>query len=264
MAMFTSPRPWPVVTAAAELRLATIGPPQPVVTADPDTWIGALGSLPLLAQPGERWLYNTGTAVLGVLLARAAGQSLPDVLRTRIVEPLGLRDTAFWTADTDQLASAYQPTSDGLHIWDLPDGQWSRPPAFPDGAAGLISTADDLLAFARMLLRGGAPVLPADAVAEMSDQLTAEQRARDGQGFLDGRGWGFCQSVLTDGPRAGAFGWDGGIGTSWLVDPRGDLVVIVLTQRLFETALPPQVHAGLQAAAYAALPEQESVERTTR
>lgn len=265
MAMFTSPRPWPVVTAAAELRLATIGPPQPAVPPDPDTWIGALGSLPLLAQPGERWLYNTGAAVLGVLLARAAGQSLPDVLRTRIVEPLGLRDTAFWTADTDRLASAYQPTSDGLHIWDPPDGQWSRPPAFPDGAAGLISTADDLLAFARMLLRGGAPVLPADAVTEMTrDQLTAEQRARDGQGFLDGRGWGFCQSVLTDGPRAGAFGWDGGIGTSWLVDPRQDLVVIVLTQRLFETALPPQVHAGLQAAAYAALPEPESVERTTQ
>ena len=116
-----------------------------------------------------------------------------------------------------------------------------------------------------MLLRGGAPVLPADAVTEMTrDQLTAEQRARDGQGFLDGRGWGFCQSVLTDGPRVGAFGWDGGIGTSWLVDPRQDLVVIVLTQRLFETALPLQVHAGLQAAAYAALPEPESVERTTQ
>lgn len=70
--------------------------------------------------------------------------------------------------------------------------------------------------------------------------------------------------MLTDGPRAGAFGWDGGIGTSWLVDPRQDLVVIVLTQRLFETALPLQVHAGLQAAAYAALPEPESVERTTQ
>jgi hypothetical protein len=116
--MFTSPRPWPVVTAAAELRLATIGPPQPAVPPDPDTWIGTLGSLPLLAQPGERWLYNTGAAVLGVLLARAAGQSLPD-------------------------------------------GQWSRPPAFPDGAAGLISTADDLLTFARSAL----PTAPSAGLA---------------------------------------------------------------------------------------------------
>ncbi|HEX3540070.1 MAG TPA: serine hydrolase [Acidimicrobiales bacterium] len=72
-------------------------------------------------------------------------------------------------------------------------------------------------------------------------------------GFLDGRGWGFCQSVVVDGPRAGAFGWDGGFGTSWLVDPHHDLTVIVLTQRLFETSTAPTVHVELQDAAYAAL-----------
>ena len=86
-----------------------------------------------------------------------------------------------------------------------------------------------------------------------SDQLSPEQRKRDGQAMLDGRGWGFCQSVIIEGPRAGAFGWDGGLGTSWLVDPIRDLTVIVLTQRMFETPRPPQVHVDLQAAAYAAL-----------
>jgi CubicO group peptidase (beta-lactamase class C family) len=250
--MFASPQPWPVVAATDELRLATIGPPDPPVPPDPDTWIAALGSLPLLAQPGERWMYNTGAQVLGVLAARATGQPFSEVLQTRIFEPLGMPDTGFWTADTHRLATAYQPAPDGLVVRDEPDGEWSRPPVFGDGAAGLVSTADDLLAFARMLLRGGAPVLPAGAVRAMTtDQLTAAQKARGGllPGFFHGRSWGFCQAVYD----SGAFGWDGGLGTSWLVDPSEDLTVIVLTQRMFESPDPPQVHRDIQAAAYAAL-----------
>ena len=242
------------MAAASQLHLSTIGPPNPAEQPDPDMWIKGLGSLPLLAQPGRRWLYNTGASVLGVLLARAAGQPYPDLLRARIFEPLGMRDTAFWTSETDRLATAYLPTPAGLTVFDPPDGGWSRPPAFADGAAGLVSTADDLLAFARMLLRRGDPVLTAEAVAEMTrDHLTAEQKALAGPAFLGGRGWGLCQSVVIDGPRTGAFGWDGGFGSSWLVDPHRDLTVIVLTQRMFDTALAPQVHVDLQAAAYAAV-----------
>jgi CubicO group peptidase (beta-lactamase class C family) len=250
--MFASPRPWPVVAAAGELRLATIGPPDPPVPPDPDTWIAALGSLPLLAQPGERWMYNTGAQVLGVVAARAARQPFSEVLATRIFQPLGMRDTGFWTADTQRLATAYQPTPGGLVVLDEPAGKWSHPPEFGDGGAGLVSTADDLLAFARMLLRGGAPVLPSDAVRGMTtDQLTAAQKAYGGllPGFFDGRSWGFCQAVYD----SGAFGWDGGLGTSWLVDPSRDLTVIVLTQRMFESPDSPQVHRDIQAAAYAAL-----------
>ena len=103
-----------------------------------------------------------------------------------------------------------------------------------------------------MLARGGAPVLPADAVRAMtSDQLTAAQKARGGLGpdFFRGRSWGLGLSVLDN----GAYGWDGGLGTSWLVDPNHDLTVIVLTQRMFETSDTPQVHRDIQAAAYAAL-----------
>ena len=250
--MFAAPAPWPVVAAAAELRLATIGPPDPPVPPDPGTWIAALGSLPLLAQPGERWMYNTGAQVLGVLAARAAGQPFGEVLTTRIFGPLGMRDTGFWAPDTRRLATSYQPTTDGLVVWDEPGGKWSRPPAFADGAAGLVSTADDLLAFARMLLRGGAPVLPPGAVRAMTtDQLTPAQKAHGGllPGFFRGRSWGFCQAVYD----SGAFGWDGGLGTSWLVDPAQDLILIVLTQRMFESPDPPQVHLDIQAAAYAAL-----------
>jgi CubicO group peptidase (beta-lactamase class C family) len=250
--MFTAAEPWPVVAAATEAGLATIGPPQPGDFADPDTWIARFGELPLLAQPGQRWLYNTGAHVLSVLCTRAAGAPYAEVLRTRIFEPLGMRDTGFHTADIERLATAYLPTADGLVVWDPPDGQWSRPPAFHDGAAGLVSTADDLLAFARMLLHGGEPVLTPDQVREMSrDQLTAKQR-ESGTAFLGGRGWGLGTSVVLDGPWAGATGWDGGLGTSFLVHPARDLAVIVLTQRLFDTAQAPAVHTGLQAAALAA------------
>jgi CubicO group peptidase (beta-lactamase class C family) len=185
--------------------------------------------------------------VLGVLVARAAGQAFEDVLRTRLFEPLGMLDTAFWTPHTERLATAYLPTRDGLRVWDDPGGRWSRRPRFADGAGGLVSTADDLLAFSRMLLAGGSPVLSKDAVRAMtSNQLTPEQKAHGGLGprFFDELSWGFCQAVYPD----GSFGWNGGFGTSWLVEPGGEVVVIVLTQRLFERPEPPQVHLEIQAA----------------
>jgi CubicO group peptidase (beta-lactamase class C family) len=250
--MFTADPPWPVMEAEDALRLAALGPPDPAAQPDPDTWIAGLGTLPLLAQPGERWLYNTGASVLGVLAARASGMPYPEFLRSRLFEPLGMRDTAFFAADTSRLATSYRPTPDGLVVFDPPDGAWSHPPAFADGAAGLVSTADDLLAFARMLLRGGGPLLSADSVRAMtSDQLTPEQKAGGGlwPDFFTGRSWGFCQAVLAN----GSYGWDGGLGTSWLVDPGHDLAVIVLTQRMFDGPPTPQVHRDIQVAAYAAL-----------
>jgi CubicO group peptidase (beta-lactamase class C family) len=250
--MFMAAEPFPVVVASDEARLSTIGPPDPDVQPDPHTWIAGLGSLPLLAQPGERWMYNTGASVLGVLLGRAAGQSFGEVLRTRIFEPLGMTDTAFWTGQTDRLATAYRSGPDGLQLWDPPDGKYSRPPAFEDGAGGLVSTADDMLAFARMFLRGGDPVLSADSVRAMiTDQLTPEQKARGGLGpdFFSGQSWSFCQAVRDD----GSFGWNGGFGTSWDVDPNRDLTVIVLTQRLFDSPELPELHADIKAAAGAAL-----------
>ncbi len=250
--MFMAPAPWPIEVAAAELGLATLGPPDPAAQPDPDTWIAGLGALPLMAQPGERWMYNTGASVLGVLLARAAGQPFGDVLRARVFEPLGMLDTGFWTSQRGRLAEAYRPVPGGLVAWDRPDGPWSKRPAFEDGAAGLLSTVDDLHAFARMLLHDGAPVLsPESATAMKIDQLTPAQKAHGGLGaeFFRSHSWSFCQAVHD----SGAFGWDGGLGSSWLVDPARDLVVIVPTQRMFESPALPQVHRDIQAAAYAAL-----------
>jgi CubicO group peptidase (beta-lactamase class C family) len=253
MEMFMADEPWPVVEAANGLRLATLGPPEPAVLPDPDTWIARFGTLPLLAQPGERWLYSSGAMVLGVLLARAAGQPFGEVLRTRVFEPLGMGDTAFWAADTGRLATAYRAGTNGLEAWDQPGGDWSRPPAFGDGAGGLVSTADDVFAFSQMLLRGGAPVLTAESARAMiTDQLTPAQKAHGGLGpdFFAGQSWAFGQAVQD----SGTFGWEGGLGTSWQADPARDLTVIVMTQRMLAAPDDFQLHTDLRADAYAALP----------
>jgi len=252
MEMFTAPEPLPIVAASDDAHLSTIGPPDRAIQPDQDAWIAGLGSLPLVAQPGERWMYNTGASVLGVLLSRAARMPFGDVLRTRIFEPLGMTQTAFWASDPDRLATAYKPSADGLEIWDAPDGEYSRPPAFEDGAAGLVSNADDMLAFARMFLRGGTPVLSPESVHAMTtDQLTPEQKAHGGlrPGFFTGQSWSYCQAVAD----SGAFGWYGGFGTSWLVDPARDLVAILLTQRMLNSPDDTQVHDALQTAAYSAV-----------
>jgi CubicO group peptidase (beta-lactamase class C family) len=237
-AMFMAPEPWPIVTAVAERELGSFGPPQPDTTPEPDTFMARLGELPLLAQPGERWLYSAGSQVLGVLAARAAGAPFEDVMRERVLAPLGMDDTAFYANDTSRLATAYENVNGELTVRDRPDGQWSRPPRFPDGAAGLVSTAEDLLRFGRMLLLpGGNPVLTAGTVAEMtSDQLTPAQLARvwPGFSFLGDRGWGYGVSVTEWG-----YGWEGGSGTAWANVPDQDLTVVVLTQRAVdETGLP--------------------------
>jgi CubicO group peptidase (beta-lactamase class C family) len=236
-AMFMAAEPWPIVTAVAERELASFGPANPDTTPEPDTWMARLGELPLLAQPGERWLYSAGSQVLGVLAARAAGTPFEDVMRERVLAPLGMRDTAFHAADTSRLATAYERCDGELVVRDPPDGQWSRPPRFPDGAAGLVSTAADLVAFGRMLRRGGDPVLKPGTVAEMTrDQLTPAQRARvwPGFSFLDDRGWGYGVSVTDWG-----YTWEGGSGTAWSNVPDRDLTVVVLTQRApDETGMP--------------------------
>ncbi|AUX29304.1 MULTISPECIES: serine hydrolase [Sorangium] len=237
----------PIQRAVREQQLACLGPPKPSTPHAPDEWIRRLGALPLMHQPGERWMYNTGSYVLGVLIARAAGQPLEAFFRERIFEPLGMKDTGFSVpADKlDRLATSYWASAEAgaLDLHDgVADSQWSRPPVFPDGGAGLVSTADDYLAFGQMLLNKGKHgrerILSRPSVEAMTtDQLTPEQKAASGffPGYWDSRGWGFGVSIVTrrDDVTAspGRYGWDGGYGTSWSSDPREDLVGILMTQR---------------------------------
>ena len=145
-------------------------------------------------------------------------------------------------------------------MFDPPTGQWSTPPAFPSGGAGLVSTADDYLAFAEMLLRGGAPILSRPSVETMtSDHLTPEQKELSGffPDDFDGRGWGFGVGVVTrrDTPYepVGQYGWDGGLGTIWRNDPSEQLVTILLTNTTWTSPRPPEVALDFFAAAYAAI-----------
>src|SRR6267143_1263046 len=151
--------PFPIVTAARDLELV-MGAPDPRTPHDPDEWIKRFATLPLMYQPGERWQYNTGSLVLGVLVARAAGKPLADFMRARIFEPLGMRDTGFSVSvqQARRLPSFYQTNfQTGKVEPQTVSGPsvWTTPPPFPSGAAGLVSTIDDYLAFGRLLLNAG-------------------------------------------------------------------------------------------------------------
>lgn len=214
------------------------GPPRPQEVAGPDEWMAALGRIPMLYQPGEAWLYNTCSDVLGVLIARVTGCSLPEFLAERIFEPLDMPDTGFAVpaGQSGRFTHSYRTGTDGgLDLVDAPDGQWSSVPAFPSGAGGLVSTADDYHRFARMLLDGGGPLLSSDAVRRMTtDWLTPAQRAGAAL-FLEGQGWGFGGSVDVTPAEPwnvpGRYGWIGGTGTAAHIVPATGAVTILLTQR---------------------------------
>jgi CubicO group peptidase (beta-lactamase class C family) len=239
--IYAPPDTYPVQAAAAELRLGLgEGPPQPAVPPEPDEWMRRFGTLPLLAQPGERWMYHVGAEVLGVLLARATGTSLGEAMREHLFEPLGMIDTGFHVpaGRLGRLPTCY---ADG-QILDAVNGQWSTPPAFEAGGGGLVSTADDYLAFATMLLANGkhgrTRIMSRPAVRLMTtDHLTPGQHAEDGfwPGFFgEHRGWGFGVQVVTKRDQLwatpGRYGWDGGLGTSWHNDPAEELTALLMTQ----------------------------------
>jgi CubicO group peptidase (beta-lactamase class C family) len=210
-----------------------------------DVWMAELARVPLLYQPGEAWLYDTCSALQGVLIARATGRSLPDFLAERLFEPLGMSDTAFVVpaGKRDRFTSYYRPGADGWQLADGPDGQWSTPPAFPLGSGGLTSTADDWLAFARMLLAGGGDVLSAESVRLMTTDHTTPVHREVGALFLEGQGWGFGGSVdiATTEPWhvPGRYGWVGGTGTTAHLVPSTGTVAIALAQVPAEDPVPP-------------------------
>lgn len=256
---------FPILQAADELQLM-IGPPQPRTPLAPDEWMRRLGTLPLMHQPGEQWMYNTASDVLGVLIARAAGQPLESFLRERIFKPLGMKDTGFSipAVKLDWLAACYEvnPETRALvQVDGVEDSEWSRPPTFPAGRDGLVSTIDDYHSFGQMMLNKGKHgterILSRLSVEAMTtNQLTSEQRAASDTIplLLGNRGWGFGMAVITqrDDVAAvpGRFGWDGGYGTSWYSDPTEDMLGIVMTQVL---AFPSKVILDFWTSAYQAI-----------
>ncbi len=233
---------YPIVGAWRELGLV-LSEPDPRTQHEPDAWIRRFGSLPLIHQPGKHWMYNAGTLVLGVLLARAAGKPLAAVLHERIFAPLGMTSTGFWlpVERAAELPTHYltDPATGQLAKQHHPGGTelWSKPPIFPSGSAGLLSTADDYLAFARLLLNhgvhDGTRLLTEQSVVAMTTNQLSRAQIDSGAMLLAGSGWGYGLAVTVDADEVsgpGRYGWSGGYGTTWFNDPAVGLTQIVLSQ----------------------------------
>ena len=230
---------------------------------DQDQWLADVAKLPLVHQPGERLTYSHATDVLGIALSRIDGKPLADVLAQRVLGPLGMSDTGFAVTQEGRrrAATMYQLDETGTLRDDAMGPAPVTLPTFCTGGAGLWSTADDYLTFARMLLAGGTVdgvrVLSEESVRVMrTDRLTAEQKRFPflGMPFWRGRGFGLNLSVVTDpaqsrqlyGPGGlGTFSWPGAYGTWWQADPTADLVMLYLIQNL------PDLSADAAAAAVA-------------
>jgi CubicO group peptidase (beta-lactamase class C family) len=216
-----------------------------------DDWMGRLGALPLVYQPGVRWHYGMSTDVLGVLIQRASGISFPDFLRTRIFEPLGMVDSFFWVPDdkAHRFGPAYTPDPETGRrvVQDHPErSRWRNPRSFPSGGAGLVSTGDDYLQFAKMILgkgRSGETRLLSRKTWEMMtlDHLTPAERAMPflGLPFWTSMGFGLGLSIA-DNPTGqdwlgspGRLGWPGAYGTWWVADPKEELIALMMIQLYF-------------------------------
>ena len=213
----------------------------------PDEWLKALGGLPLSYPPGERFHYSHATDVLGFLVGRVAGKPFHDVLMERIFAPLGMVDTDFWVPPQKRgrAAKVYRLKDDFSALEEVPFPKHDAPPKFSGGGGSLVSTLDDYLKFARMLLGDGevdgVRLLKPETVALMrTNRLTDAQRDIPFMGipFWRGQGFGLGLSVITDPEKqawmgagnAGAFGWPGAFGTWWQADPQSGMILIYMIQ----------------------------------
>jgi len=261
------PGTYPIQKLIRDYRIGGDGPMLPSSYPDTDDWMKKLGSLPLLAQPGEQWMYQVSGDVLGVLIARVSGQLLSTFLHERIFDPLGMKDTAFHVPaeKIDRLTEFYffNHQANKLDVFDgVANSAWRAEPRFESGGGGLVSTIDDYFAFSRMMLNKGRhgreQVLSRAAVELMtSDQLTPAQRAGAEIFFGAYCSWGFGMAVDIQRSEIfhtpGRFGWDGGFGTSAYTDPKEGTIGILFTQRLVDSPEPPNVRTDFWTLAYGAM-----------
>lgn len=196
-------------------------------------WLDALAALPLAFEPGEGWRYHHSFGLLGILLGRVSAASTHDVLAATVFGPAGMPDTGF-TVPLDQahrLPAAFRRGPDGFEESEPAGAGFSVAPApFDVSHSELVSTLADYHAFLRALVDGR--LIGSDLRDELRrDQVDAAVKTQDSffPGFWDDTGWGYGVSVLTGGPHRGRFGWSGGLGTDFFVDPDGT-TCIVLTQ----------------------------------
>jgi CubicO group peptidase (beta-lactamase class C family) len=261
------PDTYPIQKWIRDYRIGGDGPMLPSQFPGTDEWLRRLGSLPLLAQPGERWMYQVSGDVLGTLIARVSGQSLGMFMRQRIFDPLGMKDTAFHVPPEkiDRLPAFYflNRQSNKLDFFDdVANTAWRSEPPFESAGGGLVSTIDDYFAFSRMLLnkgRHGREQILSRATVELmtSDQVTPEQRAGSDLFFGTYSSWGLGMAVDIARKEIfhtpGRFGWTGGFGTTAYTDPAEGMIGILFTQRMMDSPEPPKVFMDFWTLAYAAM-----------
>jgi len=199
-----------------------------------------LGTLPFVSQPGEAFVYGYNTDILGCVVERASGMPLDQFVRTRITEPLGLKDTRFFLPanEKNRLAAVYATGKDGKYV-RAPEGSMGQgsyvdgPRKSFAGGAGLTSTARDYARFLETIRNGGAidgvRILSPRTVKLMTTNQSGTLHSDNGLGF----GYGF-ETVDRYGAsglaEVGAFGWGGAYGTSYQVDPKSGMVVVFMQQ----------------------------------
>ena len=261
------PGTYPIQKLIREYRIGGDGPMLPSQAPGMDEWLQKLGSLPLLAQPGERWMYHVSGDVLGALIARVSGRSLGTFLRERIFDPLRMKDTAFHVIPEKigRLPGFYffnRQTNKLDSFDDVANSAWQSEPPLESGGGGLVSTVDDYFAFCRMMLnkgRHGREQILSRATVELmtSDQLTPEQRAGSELFFGTHSSWSFGMAVDTRRNQIfhnpGRFGWTGGFGTTAYTDPAEGMIGILFTQRMMDSPEPPKVFTDFWTLAYGAM-----------
>ena len=238
-------------TVAAQYEAKGLGPAAGYgwFTADKDEPIcdtmERLGTLPFVAQPGEAWVYGYNTDILGCIVEKVSGTPLDAFIRTRITEPLGMKDTQFFLpADQrSRLAAVYSGGSGGT-IKRAPDGARGQG-AYVDGprrsfagGAGLLSTARDYARFLEMIRRGGAidgvRILSPRTVALMTTNQVGTLHSQTGLGF--GLGFETTDRYGANGlDSAGSYGWGGAYSSVYRVDPEARLVIVFMVQMLPNT-----------------------------
>lgn len=223
---------------AAMAKNGTEAGPDPA-TLGADEWLKRLADLPLAFQPGEGWRYHHSFGILGILLSRVVGRPLGAFLDEDLLGPIGMHDTGFWAPieKCDRLPAAYRHAERGLvETEPAGGGFYAGPPSFDVSHVELVSTAQDYHRFLRMLVEGGKVgvqrMLSGEHVRMMTtDQVPSSNKTLDSffPGFWDGVGWGFGVAVNTVGEHRGRYGWSGGLGTDFFVDPDGT-IGILLTQ----------------------------------
>ncbi|MDQ0642002.1 serine hydrolase domain-containing protein [Microbacterium murale] len=235
--LLTNQSGYGMMTADSPLRRAMIDAgmeagAEPVDRGAQD-WLDGLASLPLAFEPGDGWRYHHSFGILGILLGRVSDLSTQEVLDATVFTPAGMSDTGF-TVPLDQahrLPAAFRHGAAGLEQSEPAGaGFYVAPAPFDVSHAELVSTLADYHAFLRALVDGR--LIDADLRDGMrSDQVDAAAKRPDSffPGFWENMGWGHGVSVVTDGPHRGRFGWSGGLGTDFFVDPDGT-ICIVMTQ----------------------------------